>query len=71
MTRRICVTGKQIFPNQLEADLAIADVHRSNSHHRHRKYREEPQRSYKCNHCTGWHFTSSPLETENRESVSS
>ena len=56
-------TQKDKFPSRLEADLAIADIQRSNNHNRHRKYREEPQRSYNCEFCGSWHMTSQ-LELE-------
>lgn len=59
MARQVCErTGKVIFPNKLEAELALADIHRSNSHNRHRKYREEPARVYCCEYCVHWHMTS-------------
>lgn len=72
MARPICTaTGKLRFPDKLEADLALADTQRSNTHHRRRKYREEPIRSYLCNACKGHHLTSMPLdEYESRRTVS-
>jgi hypothetical protein len=69
MARPKCsISGKDKFPSQLEAELAIADIHRSNSHHRHRKFREEPQRAYECDRCGSWHITSQS-ESENRASA--
>ncbi len=69
MGRQICPsTGKVAFPNRLEAELALADIHRSNSHHRHRKYRDESVRVYCCQYCDSWHMTSTPA-TENRDSA--
>jgi hypothetical protein len=69
MARRICSrTGKQRFPTQMEADLAVASIHSTNAHHRHRKYRDEPQRSYRCEFCGDWHFTSQG-RSENRDSA--
>jgi hypothetical protein len=65
MARRKCsTTGKDRFPNKLECDLAIVDIHRSNSHNRHRKYRDEPTRSYRCEFCGGWHMTSQVPDKE-------
>lgn len=59
MPRKHCSKdNKPSFPNELEANLAIADIQRSNSHNRHRKFREEPTRSYPCGTCQGWHITS-------------
>lgn len=61
MARQVCkFSGKDRYPNKLECDLAIADIHRSNNHNRHRKFREEPTRSYQCEACKGWHMTSQP-----------
>ena len=61
MARRICPKAKKaIFPDKLECDLAIAGIHSVNSHHRHRKFREEPARSIYCKDCGGWHMTSRP-----------
>lgn len=69
MARKICSkTGKTKYPTRLEAQLAMADIQRSNAHHHHRKYREEPVRVYPCEHCSQWHMTS---QTENRRTVSS
>lgn len=72
MARRFCsIANKDSFPNELEANLALADIHRSNAHHRRRKYREEPVRSYPCDSCGGWHLTSMTLdEYESRRTVS-
>ena len=72
MPRPNCTTStKKRFPNRLEAELALADIHRSNSHHRHHRYREEPIRSFECDSCGGWHLTSMTLEEyENRRTVS-
>jgi hypothetical protein len=68
MARQRCsFSGKDNFPSKLEAELAIADIHRSNSHNRHRMFREEPQRAYLCR-CGKWHITSQS-ESENRESA--
>lgn len=61
MARSKCLkTGKDRYPDKLECDLAIADIQRSNNHHRRRKYRDEPSRSYECNFCSSWHMTSQP-----------
>lgn len=61
MARSKCSkVGKDKFPNKLEADLAIVDIQISNSHHRRRKYRDEPQRSYLCGSCKHWHMTKQP-----------
>lgn len=71
MARRKCLrTGKPMFPNKLEADLAIADTQRSNSHHRRRKFRDEPTRSYECEFCHSWHLTSQAERTGNRATQS-
>lgn len=65
MARPICTTtGKVKFPNQLECDMAIADIQHRNSHHRRRKYREEPVRSYVCPHCKSWHMTSQEIRVD-------
>lgn len=63
--------NKDRFPNKLECDLAIVDIQRSNNHHRHRKFRDEPVRSYQCGHCGGWHMTSkaADLESPDRRSL--
>lgn len=59
MARKTCpAEQKPRFPSQLEAEIAKADIHRSNNHNRHRKFREEPSRVYPCTHCGGWHLTS-------------
>lgn len=69
MARRKCSrTGKPMFPNELEANLALADIQRSNAHHRRRKYREEPVRSYPCEFCHQWHLTSQD-KNQNRVSA--
>lgn len=61
MARATCTRNqKPRFPNKLECDLAIAAIHLTNVHHRHRKSREEPTRSYECEFCSGWHMTSQP-----------
>lgn len=73
MARSRCAkTGKTRYPDKLEADLAMADTLRSNSHHRHRKYRDEPTRSYECGACHGWHLTSmteEEYENQNRSTA--
>lgn len=64
-------TQKIRYKDQMEAELALADIHRSNSHHHRRKYREEPVRSYLCGACKGWHLTSMTQEEyESRRTVS-
>lgn len=71
MPRPACsTTKKDKFPNELEANLALADIQRSNTHHRRRKYRDEPTRSYLCGACGGWHLTSMTRdEYESRRTV--
>lgn len=60
MARPKCpVSRKPRFPSQLECDLAIVNIERTNKVHRRQKFREEPCRSYKCEYCNGWHMTSS------------
>lgn len=51
---------KDRFPTELDCNLAIAAIQGKNRRHRHRKYREEPCRSYECEFCGGWHMTSQP-----------
>lgn len=63
--------AKAKYDSKLEAQLALADIHRSNTHHHRRKYREEPIRSYQCDKCKGWHLTSMTSEEyESRRTVS-
>lgn len=65
MARQKCTRGsKDRYPSKLECDLAIADIQRSNNHHRRRKYRDEPVRSYQCEFCGGWHMTSQVADKE-------
>lgn len=72
MPRFTCsVTKKERFSDRLDAELALADIHRMNTHHRRRKYRDEPIRSYFCNCCRGWHLTSMTKDGyESRRTVS-
>ena len=50
--------GKVKFPNQMEAQLAIANIAKSAALHPKQKYREVPTRAYACKFCKGWHLTS-------------
>jgi hypothetical protein len=67
MARKKCrQTLKDRFSSELEANMTIADIHRSNSHNRHRRFREEPTRSYSCEFCGDWHITSQPKRSESQ-----
>lgn len=61
---RCAATGKDRFPNKLEASLAIADIQRSNNYNRKRKFRDEPTRSYRCEFCGDHHMTSRAKNAE-------
>lgn len=48
-------SGKSIFPTELEAKLALAQIQREKR--RNVKHRKEC-RYYECEHCGGYHLTS-------------
>jgi hypothetical protein len=69
MARKFCNrANKEMFPTQLDADLAISAIRGHNARRRKQRFRDEPKRSYQCEFCFHWHMTSQ--EKRSDETVS-
>ena len=55
-SRRCSITNLVRYPDRLEAEIALSNIHSQNARNNHRAFRDEPTETFYCTYCGSHHL---------------